>query len=180
MHMPAGRGGAERLVEAPAGSIASRPLRVRSGMGLPHVLQNAVAKLVLGAGRSARPTPRRAATGAPRLSRSPRRNAQSRMLSGSASNGSSGSDRAIEWSLDVERDLATEAAPAKCCHPRLPTRFVPRKRSAPCRCIEDCGRRPSAAITPLSSAACPMPMREISTPTVEGSKCNCHQARESG
>jgi len=49
------------------------------------------------------------------------------MLSGSASNGSSGSDRAIEWSLDVERDLATEAAPAKCCHPRLPTRFVPRK-----------------------------------------------------
>jgi hypothetical protein len=29
----------------PAGIIASRPLRVRCGMGLPHFLQNAVAKL---------------------------------------------------------------------------------------------------------------------------------------
>jgi len=31
--------------KAPAGTIASPPLRVRCGMGLPHVLQKAVAKL---------------------------------------------------------------------------------------------------------------------------------------
>ncbi len=52
----AGSGAARSLSsKPPAGMIASRPLRVRCGIGLPHRLQNAVAKL-RASGRSKRTT----------------------------------------------------------------------------------------------------------------------------
>ena len=64
-------------------------------MGLPHLLQNAVAKLRAW-GRSKRTTDAPpVSTGAPRLSRSLRRNVPSRSPFGSVSNGSSGRDRTV-------------------------------------------------------------------------------------
>src|SRR5882757_9114910 len=43
----------------------------------------------------------------------------------------------IEWSLDLERDLTTQAAPPKCCHSGLLARYVPRTILASSPCTEN-------------------------------------------
>jgi hypothetical protein len=60
----------------------------------------------------------------------------------------------IEWSIDLKRDLATYAAPPKCCHSRFLAWYVPAQRLAASSCIEDCRRQPPAASHAVSLSAC--------------------------
>jgi len=96
--------------------IASRPLRVRCGIGLPHVLQNAVAKLRAW-GRSKRAT-----------EASPRNHRKAEALTITSQecavpvafrHREQWQEEVIERSLDLERDLAAEAAPPECRHHHL-------------------------------------------------------------
>ena len=98
--------------------IASRPLRVRCGIGLPHCLQKAVAKL-LACGRS-----KRATDPAPRSQRTadaftitsqewagPGRFPTSRTVA---------VQEAVKGAIDFEYDLAADATSPVCRHPHLP------------------------------------------------------------
>ena len=107
--------------KAPAGTIASPPLRVRCGMGLPHVLQNAVAKLRAW-GRS-----KRAIDCSPRSHRSagaftitshecarPGRLSAARAMA---------VQEEIERPLNLKRDHTAQATPPECRHSRLLARY---------------------------------------------------------
>lgn len=140
--------------------------RVRCGLGAAWGCRTScrtpLQSFAPGAGRNARQTLPPAATEAPRLSRSPRKNAQSRLLSGNVSNGNSGIDRMVPRPQTRPRHICSSPEMLPFSSPRRGTGRA--QRSASSSCIEDCRRQLPAASPAASLSACRLQLQGRSSP----------------